>query len=316
MLLSDPKSTDDDALLRQASRVYPELDYGALDRETLGDLARRHGCDLATCLLYDRVKRDPALAPFIDDIDAKRRETGPLPQMRGRLLIAPAAFFRELPSFGGRGDVVAEVAARFGLHASLLPAKSTGSVTENARLIRDALVAESHEPTVVVSLSKGGTDVRLALESCGSELPKVRAWVQIGGIVRGSPIVDSILESRVRRTVLRAYLAFLRADLSVCRELTWRRNDLLDGALAIPSSIEVINVVGFPLARHLRGNTRRRYFEMRHLGPNDGSTLLVDSIVEPGHVYPLWSADHYFRVPDVPELLGALFRYLAERWPR
>ncbi len=316
MLLSDRNATDDAALLRHASQLHPELDYHALDRETLGELARRHGCDLATCLLYDRVKRNPSLAPFIDDIDAKRREAGSSPQMRGRLLIAPAAFFRELPSFGGRGDVVAEVAKTFGLQTALLPSKSTGSVTENARLIRDALVAETDQPTVVVSLSKGGTDVRLALESCGTELPNLRAWVQIGGIIRGSPVVDGILSSRVRRTVLRAYLACLRADLSVCRELTWTKNDLLDRPLAIPPSIEVVNVVGFPLARHLRGNTRRRYFEMRHLGPNDGSTLLVDSIVEPGHVYPLWSADHYFRVPEVPELLRALFRYLAERWPR
>jgi hypothetical protein len=31
-------------------------------------------------------------------------------------------------------------------------------------------------------------------------------------------------------------------------------------------------------------------------------------------VYPVWGADHYFRVPDVPEIVAALLRFFAARW--
>jgi hypothetical protein len=274
------------------------------------------GCDFATALLYDRIRREPPIAEFIAAIDALRRDEGPVPSLRGKVLVAPAAFHRELPQFGGDGRAITEIARRFGLTCELLPSESAGSVTRNAELIREALDVETDEPFVLVSLSKGAADLRLALESAPRALAHARAWVQIGGLVRGSPIVDAILASPVRRSLLRAYLAYLRADLSVCSQLVWRENPLLSGRVSVPNGLEVINVVGFPLACHLSGNTKRRYLEMRRFGPNDGSTLLVDAIVESGVVYPVWGADHYFRIPGVANLLVALFRYLATRWPR
>ena len=73
----------------------------------------------------------------------------------------------------------------------------------------------------------------------------------------------------------------------------------------------VINVVGFPLTFHLNGTTRARHKQLAACGPNDGSTLLRDAIVEPGLVYPVWGADHYFRVPQASRLLYQLFPYLA-----
>jgi hypothetical protein len=302
-------------LLDRAAAAYPDEPLAALTRDRLAEVARRDGCDLATALFYRRIAEDGAHAPFVARIDAASTDRAPRRTGRGKVFIAPAAFFRELPRFGGDGRVVAAAARQAGFDVALLPVESAGSVTENAARIADALAAEPCDPLVVVSLSKGSADVRLALERLGGAPPNLRAWVQICGLLRGSPIIDAILDSRLRRTVLRAYLVALRADLSVCAELRAGAGSPLSRDVRAPDGVDVVNVVGFPLASHLRGNTLRRYRELRALGPNDGSTLLADALLLPGSIYPVWGADHYFRVPEASTLLDGLFGDLAARWP-
>jgi hypothetical protein len=55
---------------------------------------------------------------------------------------------------------------------------------------------------------------------------------------------------------------------------------------------------------------RRRHQKLAYLGPNDGSTLLRDAIVETGLIYPVWGADHYFQIPEASQILYRLFLYL------
>jgi hypothetical protein len=50
---------------------------------------------------------------------------------------------------------------------------------------------------------------------------------------------------------------------------------------------------------------------MSRLGPNDGLTLLRDAILEPGTIYPVWGADHYFRLPAIATLLRRLVGHLC-----
>jgi hypothetical protein len=305
---------NDDDLLSAAAALVPSVDYPTLTRERLAIISQRFGCDFATALFYDRLRRHPANATFIAEVDAFRRAPDEPPPPGSTILIAPAAFYSELPRFGGDGDLIREVATRLGWRCELLPTESRGSVRRNAALVRDALERVTDGPALVVSLSKGAADVRLALESFDRTPASLRGWVQICGLVRGSPVIDAILDNPFRRTFLRAYLSYLHADLSVCSELTWRDNALLGGPIRVPEGLDVVSVVGFPRSTHLRGNVRRRYKELRRFGPNDGSTLLRDAIVEPGNVYPVWGADHYFRVPDVPEIVAALLRFFAARW--
>lgn len=310
-----PQARPDIAAIARGQSREVRATLAELTRDRLAEVSRRDGCDAATELLYAAVLDDPMHGAFVRRIDALARARTARRRLSGRVLVAPAALYRELPRFGGDGRVVTEAARRFGLETALLPVESSGSVRENAARIARALEAESDGPLVLVSLSKGAADVRLAFERLGGAPPNLRAWVQICGLVRGSPIVDAILDNPIRRALLRAYLACLRVDLSVCSELRWGAGSILAGDVTAPEHVEVINVVGFPLAEHLRGNTRRRHRQLRALGPNDGSTLLVDAVVAPGTIYPLWGADHYFRVPKAPALVDALFRHLAERWP-
>lgn len=292
----------------------PPIDAGGLDRLTtpaLAEIARCEGIDAATQRLYHAVRESPLHAPFIHAVEQLNGE--PAADYRGKVLIAPAAFYREYPRFGGDGRMIRRIAEAYGLETALLPTPSKGGVVESARIIRDALEAEPHDGVVLVSLSKGGADVRLALAESEVAAHKVDVWLQIGGMIHGTPLVDDLLgRGWPARGILRGFLALTRASTALVHELSARPGALLSPRAVAPAGITVLNVVGFPLREHLRGRLRTRHAKLARLGPNDGCTLLREAVVEPGFIYPLWGGDHYFRSPDAPILIARLFRYLGE----
>src|SRR5687767_10229360 len=107
-------------LLQEARALHPDLEYGDLSTGLLARIARDRGVDLPTCLLYDRIRRSPEHGPFIRELERLEPDPLSLPRLRGRVLIAPAGFYREYPEFGGDGRLVREVAADFGLETRLL----------------------------------------------------------------------------------------------------------------------------------------------------------------------------------------------------
>jgi hypothetical protein len=87
---------------------------------------------------------------------------------------------------------------------------------------------------------------------------------------------------------------------------------VLDRPASSPPELPVINLIGCPLSHHLGTPFGRlRHRQMASLGPNDGLTLLRDALLEPGSVYPVWGADHYFRLPAIPTLLTRLIGHLV-----
>jgi hypothetical protein len=103
-------------------------------------------------------------------------------------------------------------------------------------------------------------------------------------------------------------------DFDLVRELD-PAHPFWQGEVNVPPHVRVVNLLGVPLHSHVQQRSLfKRYGWMASLGPNDGMSLLRDLLVEPGVIYPLWGADHYFRTPQVSSLLYRLFRYLRRTW--
>jgi hypothetical protein len=134
---------------------YAACDYAALTPCKLAEVTRGHGVDFATALLYDRIRHAEPHRTFIEAVDASDPAAS-IPPTSARLLIAPAAFWREYPQYGADGAAVLAVAGALGISAERIPTLSTGGATENARIIREALAKEEDGSVILVSLSKGG----------------------------------------------------------------------------------------------------------------------------------------------------------------
>jgi hypothetical protein len=280
--------------------------------DSLAALARQHGIDAATAWYYRHLRT--AHASFLSDVDGGVDTPRPTKRLANILLVR-GALYREQPRFGSDGRAVRAAAETLGIATTLVPIPSLGSVTVNAAVVADALEGRPDRSVVLVTLSKGGSDARIALEQRPRLAKKIRAWLNICGLIRGTPISDSLLGTRWwQRGILRGYLACTRAHPEFVRQLSSEPGTLLGSPPVFPPDLRVISVIGMPLNEHLAPNARLRHARMAALGPNDGSTLLHHAIVPGSDVYPVWGADHFMRTPDVPHILRQLLLHV-ERSP-
>jgi len=297
-------------LLARAASAYPALRYEHCSHARLTEISRRDGVDLATAVFYDRIRRAPRNQALIRALESPEFD-GATDFARGRLLIVPALFYRERPEIGGDGAIVATVARETGLDVELVPVGSGATAAENAKLLRDLLPPRTADPTVVVSLSKGAADLRLAFGGMAVP-PGLHAWVIVSGLLRPTPAIDRLLARWWTRIALAALLRHQGGSAGLPDEFASGRASPLEGPAAAPTGLPVINLIGSPLSHHLGTPFgRRRHRQMSRLGPNDGLTLLRDAILDPGSVYPVWGADHYFRLPAIRTLLRRLVGHLC-----
>jgi hypothetical protein len=300
---------DQPDVLDRAQHAYPDLAYDECNHSTLAEITRQHGVDFATALFFDRVRRVPRNHAFARTLEAGHAQQPVL--ARGKVLIVPALFYRRRPTRGGDGAVVRQVAERAGLDVEVVPVESGGSARRNAAILCDLLPRRASEPTVIVSLSKGSADLRLAFEAMAAMPPGLRAWVNVCGLLRGTPAIDRFQQRWWRRWLLRMIILRARGSQELPAEFTTASSSSLNRAMRTPVGVLVINLIGFPLRAHIGTPFGRlRHRQMARYGPNDGLGLLRDAIFEPGLTYPVWGADHYFRVPTVPALLARVIAYL------
>lgn len=303
MFNAPAKSAESEAILLHRAAAWPtHLTHDSLPAEVLREITRSEGVDFATALLFHRLQHASRHAEFIQRIDALRHRCSSVKCQAGvKVVIVPGALYRERPDMGGDGRLVREVAHDFGCTTDLIPIASCGGVSENARLIQGWLEQHRGERIILVSLSKGGADMKTALALSGeaSLFGDVIAWVNVCGPLNGSAMANWVLKNRWRRWLFRAKFWCQRRDFEFITSLRHGVGAPLATTVRVLDTIQMINLIGFPLRRHL--TTRFSRFCHRTLavaGPNDGTTLLSDLGTWPGVVYPAWGMDHYFR----PEL--------------
>lgn len=282
------------------------------------DVDGREGTDAATARLYDAVREAAPHRAFIEALEAQGGEAAPAPPPRDvRLAIVPGAFYREHARSGADGRLVRAEADKLGWPVDLIPVASTGSVLENARTIRGWLDGRRNERVVLVSLSKGGSDVKLSLQQPGASAAfgNVAAWINLCGIVAGTPMADWMLSRHPGAVLNRLYYRVLGISLQFLGDLRRGPGRLLAASLEIPAHMQMISIVGFPQRRHLTSAMARRcHARLAVHGPNDGVIVLSDACALPGVIYPVWGADHYLRSgADMPKLLRAILGLLARQ---
>jgi len=305
------------ALIDRAAHYPEHASLNDLTADALLRVTSREGVDFATVLLFDRFQKSHQHGTFIGRINSFWRagETR-TPQIRATVVIAPGALYDERPEFGSDIQLIQEVAARFGCQTAVIPVGGTGSLMDNARRICDWLARRSDEAIILVSLSKGGADTKLAMRMPDSEslFRKALAWVNVCGPLNGSPLVNWVLANRWRTLYFRAKCRLQRRDFQFIADLRHKSGGPLDCSLSLPPSIKLVSLIGFPLRRHM--TTRFSRFCHRTLatqGPSDGTTLLSDLGTWPGAIFPAWGMDHYFRPEkEARKLVAAVFQFLAE----
>lgn len=279
------------------------------------------GIDAATERLYRSVLESPLHGPFIRRVDELCQEGGSAAWSRGAALaIVPGASYREIPSAGTDGRLVREEAGRLGCPIDFIPLDTTGTLQRNARILREWLAAQPDRPLILASVSKGGPDIKTALAEPGAEsaFRNVKAWINLCGLLDGTPMADWLLSRSPGPAVIRRFYRLRGKNLDFLDGLRYRAGGPLDQPLRLPPHLRLINVAGFPLRGHLRRASRPCHARLERFGPNDGALILSDVLALPGSIYPVWGADHYLQPKgrDMRLLIRAILLYLDETLDR
>ncbi len=195
-----------------------------------------------------------------------------------------------------------KLATTLGIENYLVEIPPTGAVEQNAaflaREIRDRSRTGSSgagKGIILAGASSAGPTIHLALgELLGQrERASVKAWINIGGLLQGSPLIDG-LRGGPGGWLFNIFAWVQGWDrqgvLSMGTEVSRKRFSRLKTA----SDLLIINYLGVPLSGQLSRHSRDKYPTLKPQGPNDGLTLLTDAIAPDSLTIVALGSDHYF----------------------
>jgi hypothetical protein len=267
-----------------------------MNAEWLKTCTDLHGIDVATAMLWAGIRSSAENREFIERVDRGTPEVESPPPL---MLIVPGAFHRHHDHSGADGRRLVAIAEDLGWNWERLAVPSLGRLEENAAAIVTWLRAHKDKRVLIVSLSKGSSDVVMALRHTSAQyaFANVCGWVSVSGMVHGTPLVAWLKQHRLRTLGVHLWLWVRRQRFAALAELSRGQNGPLDAEIVLPKNLRAIQVVGFPLSTHLRHPWAPRGYErLSPLGPNDGGGILLGDLTRwPGLIYPVWGADHYLR---------------------
>jgi hypothetical protein len=310
--------------IEQVRNAY--LAGGSLPTEsTLSYLTTRYSPDVATLFFMEAVRAHaPSRSIQREYTDALRRlmEVGETParelsSSRLTVAFAPGWFYESYGAETG-ADFQRQLAQmeRLGVPAELIKTDENGTVESNALIIAESLrrLQSEGREVLVVSGSKSGAEVAVALgEILGpDETSGVRAWLSIGGVHQGSPFADWALNPSVC-WIAQLNLGLQGFDLEGAFSLQTTRRRAQFANLRFPEHLLLVSYVPVPVSGDVSDRGAFGYSRMRHLGPNDGLTMLVDQLLPGGLTIVEPGVDHYFEHPDRELRSLALIEVLLNR---
>ena len=294
------------------------LPPGVPNSMNLRRLTCRFSPDFATLVLYDRLRNDPQsrqlrltyeqiLRGEQPDGTTFTGSTTPDSVGTGRttldrssieVLIIPGFLYRSVPGTGASMAAQRRALEKDGWRVHLIPVAENAAVECNARIVASAVrrFSEEGRNVVLISSSKGGAETAMALGTVlqPEETQHVRAWINVCGILHGTPLSDEVAaKPLLARLRLRRHAG--TSDLTGALSLTSGRSERRFRRVSLPEHILVVNYIAVPLSCHITRETELGYRTLKAYGPNDGRGVLADQIFPGTPVITEFGLDHYFR---------------------
>jgi hypothetical protein len=291
-------SRDDVRLLASAAAWWANENrkFADLTPACLAEIARTRGMEFATAVFHEaalRVEKNAALLVGIETVDARLMNRPDL------IAVVPGAFHREHPDSGADGRRVVAIAQEIGCRAAVIPVPGFGRLENNAKIIANWLGSRRERSIAIVSLSKGGSDLKraLALPNAERTFANVQLWVSFSGIVQGTPLIAWLRARPLRWLGVHLLLWLRRHPRGTLDDLRHDSGANLATWPELPPHLRIVHICGVPLRAHLQHRwAPRAYDRLAALGPNDGGGVLLGALSSvPGLMCPVWGADHYLQ---------------------
>ena len=285
-------------------RVYRDFPAPTPDRDDLKRIADRFSNDFAALFLADRLWRDlqnrKLQLAFHRYVNLPRGQLFAPISGVGEIivLLVPGWDYVENGHITGSNFAAPRrLFSRMGIANELVQVPPTGSVMQSAEIIAETIQRHSlaGRKIIVVGASAAGPAIHYTLGSLldHRQAAPVLAWVNIGGILQGSPLID-YFQQWPQKALLNVALVFLGWDNDQIMTLSAEQTRQRSRGLQLPDDLLVVNYIGLSLSGSLSRRTSFNYPILSREGPNDGLTPLAD-IIAPGSLTLIApDSDHYF----------------------
>jgi hypothetical protein len=200
-----------------------------------------------------------------------------------------------------------------GVRVDLLRTEEDGTVEENAAIIAANIRALHDADAILVSTSKAGPEVALALGKilAPDETARVKAWISVGGLIWGTPLAD-YATTWPQSWIVRLMFRYSRTGFQGIPGLTTAASQARMERIRIPARIMIVEYIAVPLSGDIYGSVESRYARLRKDGPNDGLTLLADELLPNGIAVIEPGIDHFYAASDIEVKSVALANVVAE----
>jgi hypothetical protein len=314
----------DVALDERIDRLYRGAHNGLPDRGDLKRLSEEFSVDFAALYFADQIVRSPNNRKFRKAYNhsyehaRKLLAEGRVPEFgfsgNYEVVFVPGYLYKRHSLTGA--DLAAPRAALkgVGFPQHFLETVEDGTVEGNAEIVRAGIRARARagRRLILVSVSKSGPEVALALTRLEPGITsRIAAWVNIVGILQGSPLADEDL--------LQMEEVVGRVDIDGVESLRTSRSRQRFKSFRIPENILVVNYIGIPLTGSISLLASSGFAQLRSLGPNDGLSLLADLIAPRGITLAELGRDHFLLGDEIDAatigLMVTVIRYLEQSRP-
>lgn len=272
-----------------------------LNTSTLAKISKEYSNDVATFYFLQELYKD-SLNRFCQDLYHKSVSNLDSSIYKSfesfHFVFVPGLGYKEDTTTGANFSKQRRLLNQYGVSNELIDTEEWGLSDENALIIAAELklINDKYNNIIVVSASKGGLETAIALSELlkPDEITNVKSWVNVGGILKGSPIADNYLKAP--KCWFAQFMLWTKGkNIEIVNDLSYKKCSLEFEKLNIPKTINVINFLGVPLATQINKEIKSRYCSMIELGPNDGLTPIADEITKNGYVISELGLDHYYR---------------------
>ncbi len=324
----------------QNDHVDPEYDHkidqaltvwnrASLDRNTLKEITEQFSPDFATLYFVSRIYQDPvnrrAQQAFYSHLVAFRtRGEEEMARVARRfqsylIVFVPGYGYKQDPATGADFARQRRIMNRAGFQTRLIETEEVGTVEANAVILANEIprLSTRYDTIILVSTSKGGPEVALAIGKLipPDQLDTVKAWISIGGLLRGSPEADQALTWPMSWWTSVVFF-FGGVARDTVKSLHTEKRRAVFARLDFPPHILMLQYVGVPLSGQIEEYVQGRYRSLRGLGPNDGLTLLADELIEGGIVVTDIGLDHFYADPEIDLKSFALAQVVMDELKR
>jgi len=166
------------------------------------------------------------------------------------VLFVPGFMYESDSSTGADFKKQRELFNQLGIENKLINTKENGLIEENAKIISTHIKENNQNKNLIlVSASKGGLETYVALGKYleNKDMEKIKAWISIGGIHRGTYLADHA--QKFPKSILARIVAWIDGfKFSQIEDMSVSKNLNLFQGLNLPSNIYYLQFIGVPLS--------------------------------------------------------------------